>query len=77
MAMTTPGFADPPSIILSTAMLSHLNPLHTSVSESNSIDIAGFDGPFVEESLPFPFNDDDAINGSIYSPRKKKNRRWP
>lgn len=36
VALTAPGFADPPTIILSTAMFSYLNPLYISVSELNT-----------------------------------------
>ncbi|CAF3675437.1 unnamed protein product [Rotaria socialis] len=35
VALTAPGFADPPPIILSTAMFSHLNYLYTPVSDLN------------------------------------------
>lgn len=35
VALTAPGFADPPAITLSTAMFSHLNQLYTPVSSLN------------------------------------------
>ena len=101
-SLTATGFADPPPIILSTAMFSHLNSRYTPVSELNThtlnnrqaqiddtLNVNSFQsrtrlrlndltGPLcakVFEDLPLPVNDDDEINRSRYSP-KKKNRCW-
>ena len=42
VALTAPGFADPPPITLSTSMFSHLNYLYTPVSGLNDYKLKKF-----------------------------------
>lgn len=44
VALTAPGFADPPPITLSTAMFSHLNQLYTPVSDLNDFKLKNSSG---------------------------------
>ena len=57
VALTAPGFADPPPITLSTAMFSHLNSLYTPVSGLNSHKMQNRSQPYLLNANPFDLSE--------------------
>lgn len=57
VALTAPGFADPPALTLSTAMFAHLNYLHTPVSGLNNYKLSNISQVSRVNANPYDLSD--------------------